>query len=71
MDVMMVKQFQRKKRILYKELAAKLIQSNLNITHYEKLYVGIVNFLKKDEKQMNLPAEMQGSFVKAVNLLGR
>ena len=69
MDGMMEKQFQRKKRLLYKELAAKLIQSNLNVRHYEKLYLRIVAFLKKDEKQATLSSEMFENFAKAEQML--
>lgn len=69
MDVMMFKQFYRKKRLLYKELAAKLIQSNLDIRHYEKLYLDIVTFLKKGEQPSDFPSEMNESFTKAEQML--
>lgn len=69
MDTIMVKQFQRKKRLLYKELAAKLIQSNLDIRHYEKLYLNIVVFLKQDEQQTELSSDMDESFSKAEQML--
>ena len=69
MDTIMVKQFQRKKRLLYKELAAKLIQSSLDIRHYEKLYLNIVVFLKQDEQQTELPSDMDESFSKAEQML--
>lgn len=69
MDAIMVKQFQRKKRLLYKELAAKLIQSNLNIQHYEGLIQRIVSFLKENEQQVTSPNEMQESFAKVGQML--
>ena len=69
MDKIMVKQFNRQKRNLYKELAAKLIQSNLNISHYENLYNRIMDYLKKEERQVHLPKDIQHSFTKAEQLL--
>lgn len=69
MDKMMIKQFRRQKRNLYKELASKLIQSNFHISDYEQLYARIMDYLKEEEKQVSLPSEMKEGFQLAERLL--
>lgn len=64
-DIVIGRQYLRKKRSLIKDLLATLVQSHIDVRYYENLTGNALNFLKTWDDQLSIPVDFAESLQKA------